>query len=115
MTADGPAAIRDADSLDRALAAPLFVLLKHSPVCPVSDRGRKAFLRFAADHPDVSAGWIDVIDGRPLSQHVAAATGVRHESPQVLVLRAGRAAWNASHFDIRPERIADAVRDAGSD
>jgi hypothetical protein len=33
---------------------------------------------------------------------------VRHESPQVIVLRAGRAAWSASHFRI----TADAVRGA---
>ena len=34
-------------------------------------------------------GWVDVIDSRPLSQEVERRTGVRHESPQALLLAEG--------------------------
>ena len=40
---------------------------------------------------------------------VQALTGVRHESPQVLLLREGRAAWHASHRGITGERVRAAL------
>ena len=39
-------------------------------------------------------------EDRPLSLAVAERTGVRHESPQVICLRGGRAVGQASHYDI---------------
>jgi len=55
---------------------------------------------FLTAHPDVQAYLMDVRAERPLSQQVATRTGVRHESPQVIVLWRGAAVWSASHDDI---------------
>ena len=55
---------------------------------------------FLAAHPDVHAYLVDVRAERPLSQDIAARTGVRHESPQVIILRRGAVVWSASHEDI---------------
>jgi bacillithiol system protein YtxJ len=55
---------------------------------------------FLAAHPDVKAYLVDVRAERPLSQQIAARTGVRHESPQVIILRHGAAVWSASHDEI---------------
>ena len=44
-------------------------------------------------------------EDRPLSLAVAERTGVRHESPQVICLVAGRAAAHASHRDITRESL----------
>jgi bacillithiol system protein YtxJ len=34
---------------------------------------------------------------------------VRHETPQVIVLRDGKAVWNASHFDVQATAVTKAV------
>lgn len=38
-----------------------------------------------------------VQESRDLSALVARETGVRHESPQVILFRGGEVAWSASH------------------
>ncbi len=86
---------------DGALAARLedgaLLVFKHSPICPVSARALRELEAFLAARPDVPAGIVDVLGARPLSQALAARTGVRHESPQALLLAAGGCAWHASH------------------
>lgn len=41
-----------------------------------------------------------VQDHRPVSRHAEAVTGVRHESPQVLLFVDGALRWHASHGGI---------------
>ena len=43
---------------------------------------------------------------RALSDRLAKLLGVRHESPQVLILVDGRAAWHTSHAGVRSDRVA---------
>ncbi len=62
---------------------------------------------FVREHPDVPVFLVDVLGSRPLSQALAARLGVRHESPQVILLHAGIAAWHASHSAV----TADAIRE----
>jgi bacillithiol system protein YtxJ len=78
------------------------VLFKHSNTCPIS---AMAYQRMQ-EVPDVAL--VVVQRSRELSRAVETRTGVRHESPQVLVLRRGESVWSASHFDI----TADAVEQA---
>ena len=53
---------------------------------------------------------IDVRRFHGLGREVARRTGVRHESPQVIVLRDGVAVWAADHRDVAAEGIAEALR-----
>ena len=53
---------------------------------------------------------IDVHRFHRLGQAVARRSGVRHHSPQVLVLRDGVAAWDADHGKITAEALAEALR-----
>jgi bacillithiol system protein YtxJ len=89
------------------------VLLKHSTTCPISARAHAAFTAWAASLPESAArlGLVRVIEERPLSLKIAAATGVTHQSPQVLLLRDGRVVWHASHFAITEEALAAAMAD----
>jgi bacillithiol system protein YtxJ len=66
--------------------------------------------KLAADMPD-QISLVVVQSARELSRRVAEQTGVRHESPQAIILRNGQAVWTASHFDITAEAVAQAVRD----
>lgn len=103
----------DRDELDRALRAPLTVLYKYSPICSVSTWIGREVDRFAADHPDTPVYAIDVIGQRELSNWIAERFGVRHESPQALVVRDGQATWNASHSAITADALRQQV--AGTD
>ncbi len=53
---------------------------------------------------------IDVRRFPRLGREVAARTEVRHESPQVIVLRDGVAVWAAHHRDIAIAEIEEALR-----
>lgn len=95
--------------LAAALAAPRFLVFKHSLVCPVSAAAYAEYAAFAADRPDVPTAWIDVIGSRALARRAAADTGVAHESPQALWIVGGKLAWHASHRGITRKSLERAV------
>jgi bacillithiol system protein YtxJ len=101
--------VTDAD-LDQLLAAPLAVLYKHSPICPTSDVAYEEMLAFLR-HSAVPVYMVDVILHRPLSRALAERIGVRHASPQAIILRDGVVAWHRSHYEIRAEAMARVVDD----
>jgi bacillithiol system protein YtxJ len=53
---------------------------------------------------------LEVQTARELSREVASITGVRHETPQVIVLRDGKAVWNASHYDVNATSVSQALQ-----
>ena len=99
--------VTDAD-LDLLLTAPLAVLYKHSPICPTSDVAYEEMLAFRRRRA-VPVYMVDVIHHRPLSRALAERIGVRHASPQAIILRDGVAAWHRSHYEIQAEAMARIV------
>ena len=89
---------------------PRLMLFKHSPICPVSARALKQWQRFLAAHPSVPTAFVDVIADRPVARGLSEECGVPHQSPQAILFRAGKPAWNADHDDITAESLAAAVR-----
>jgi bacillithiol system protein YtxJ len=49
---------------------------------------------------------IRVVESRSASDHVAAVTGIRHESPQLILFREGRAVFDRDNWDISAESVA---------
>lgn len=92
------------DVLRESREHPVFVL-KHSNTCPISAAGFQAFSRYETDVPKFL---IVVQTARELSKQIAEDTGVRHESPQAILLKDGRAVWHASHYDIQQENLQKA-------
>jgi bacillithiol system protein YtxJ len=105
------APLADAAALDAALArsheAPVLLFL-HDPHCPISRRAWGEMARLPAE-ATARAFLVDVSRQHALSDAVEERTGVRHESPQALVLRGGKAVWDASHFAITAEEVTDAL------
>ena len=101
--------ILDADALEQALArsadAPV-VLFKHSTTCPISSAAYEQMARVASD-----VALVVVQRAREVSNEIASRTGIRHESPQAIVVRNGEAVWSASHFDITAKAVEKAVRE----
>ncbi len=102
--------VEDAAALEELLArsheGPV-LLFKHSNSCPISAR---AYRQMEGVKAPVSI--VVVQKNREVSRAVEQRTGVRHETPQALVIRNGRAVWNASHFDITADVVEQAVRNA---
>jgi bacillithiol system protein YtxJ len=61
---------------------------------------------------DLPLGVVRVVEARPASNRVAEATGIRHESPQVLLLRGGHVAFHRDNWAITAEAFADALQAA---
>lgn len=91
------------DRLEEASARGPVLLFKHDPWCSIS---LSAYRQMEAVGGDVSL--LDVADAHELSMEAARRTGVRHESPQVILLRNGEVAWSASHFAISTEAVSKA-------
>jgi bacillithiol system protein YtxJ len=58
---------------------------------------------------DTSFREIVVQEARSLSELVARETGIRHESPQIILFRNGEAVWNTSHHGITVESLRKAL------
>jgi len=76
------------------------IIFKHSQTCPVSWAADRQVNAFQSRFPDAPLFRLTVQQHRELSNQIAAETGVRHESPQILVFRQGAVVSNASHGDI---------------
>ena len=83
------------------------VIFKHSLTCPISAAAYQQMEQF-----DGEVALVEVQSARALSTEIERRLGVAHESPQVIVLSKGQVVWNASHFKITAEAVADAVRNA---
>ena len=82
------------------------VLFKHSTTCPISSA---AYQQMEQMPDEVSL--IVVQHARDLSREVEKRTGIRHESPQAIILRDGHAAWHASHWKVTADAVERAVRE----
>jgi len=74
------------------------LIFKHSPRCGISTMVKWRFERqLKKSDKTFHYVWLDVLKSRPFSNFIAEQTGVRHESPQLLVLQGGKTVWSASH------------------
>jgi bacillithiol system protein YtxJ len=95
--------ITDTDALDALFASSAsepVILFKHDPYCPISAAAYRQMTKL----PEQVAV-IDVAHDSELSHEAAARTGVRHESPQVIVLKDGEVVWSASHSRIKADAV----------
>jgi thioredoxin 1 len=97
--------LRSEEDLDKALQEPIAVLYKHSPWCGLSSGAQVEVQQFAASHPEVPVYMVDVVGNRALSGLIAERVGIKHESPQAIVVEQGRAVWDASHFRVSCDRL----------
>lgn len=101
--------IEDEADLDSVVGAELAVIYKHSPLCGLSTIAVREVRRFIERNPDTPVYLLDVIRNRDLARTVEAKLDVRHESPQVIVIRDGSAAWDASHRGVTADALQENV------
>jgi len=103
------------------------LLFKHSYTCGTSMEALDELVAHlndrrperSAPHDDRSAphesrppqyAMVTVQTHRAVSNAVAQRLGVRHETPQALLIRDGRVVWSASHFRVTAAAVEDAIR-----
>jgi len=99
--------------LDAALAASAFrpiLIFKHSATCGTSAMAYEEVDDLLADStPAADLFMVRVQGARDVSRAIADRLGIRHESPQVLLVSGGRVLWHASHFRVTARSIAAAL------
>jgi bacillithiol system protein YtxJ len=86
------------DSKQRAV-----ILFNHSNACPISARAYREMEKLDG------VNLLEVQAAPEISREVEKLTGIRHESPQVILMRDGKAVWNASHFDVNAASVSRAL------
>lgn len=89
------------------------VLLKHSEWCSVSERAIEAARGEIEEWAKrIGCRIVVVQNQRELCDSIARRLGIRHETPQILVIRNGRAVWDASHAGITESSVRRALEAA---
>jgi len=109
--------VQRVEDLDRLLiesqTRPL-LLFKHSHTCGISAEALDELLSHLDVHGEAARyAVITVQTHREVSNAAAARLGVRHETPQALVIKAGRVVWAASHFRVTATAMLNALEAAG--
>lgn len=101
------------DELDQALLASYngpIVIFKHSPTCGTSAMANEEMAELLNSGPVAAAFYmVRVQSARAVSDAIAARFGIRHESPQVLVIVDGQVCWHRSHFHVTSTNVLSAI------
>ena len=102
------------EDLELALAASWtqpVLLFKHSVTCGTSAFAKEEIEAWLDAHPPVGAELyiVDVHRSRVVARAIAERLRVRHESPQVLLIRDGVVTWHASHFNVSTRSLLKAL------
>jgi bacillithiol system protein YtxJ len=103
----------DVDSLEAAIeesrVRPV-LLFKHSRTCGVSCEALDELHAHVEQSPMCATYKVITVQShRAVSDHAAARLGIRHATPQAILLRDGRPVWNASHFRITANTLGQVV------
>ena len=77
------------------------LIFKHSTRCSISSMALSRLEReWESDYSNPTY-LIDLLNHRDLSNHIASYFKVIHQSPQIIIVKAGNSIYDASHSEIR--------------
>ena len=87
------------------------LLFKHSYSCGISAEALDELVEHLSAPPsDVRYAIVTVQTHRDISNAVATRFGIRHETPQAILVRGGKAIWSASHFRVNAASLDKALQ-----
>ena len=98
------------DDVDKKSQEQPVILFKHSTRCPISTMALGRFERSYDHEVGFKPYFLDLIANREVSNGVADRYNVIHQSPQVIVVKDGKAVYDASHNAINFEEIRDLIK-----
>lgn len=81
------------------------VIFKHSTRCSISRMALKQFENEFTLKDKVTPYFLDLLNHREISNTIASMFDVVHQSPQLIVVKEGKAIYDASHSDIDAEDL----------
>jgi bacillithiol system protein YtxJ len=85
------------------------VVFKHSTQCSRSADAYEEMETFLSKHPGVLCGLVLVIEDRSVSDALEEQFGIRHESPQAILVHRGNPIWHANHSRVTAKALEDAI------
>jgi len=93
--------MEDLDAAEALSNEKTVVFFKHSTRCSISRFVLKQFENsYSIPEEQMQIYFLDLIDYREISNEIATRFGVPHQSPQVIVVKEGKATYDASHESI---------------
>lgn len=86
------------------------LIFKHSTRCAISSTAKFRLESFWKNDDNFPTYFLDLIKYRELSNQIANDFNVRHESPQVLVIKDGKCIYHSSHLSISVKNILASVK-----
>ena len=84
-------------------------IFKHSTRCSISRMALKQFENEFDSADKVTLYFLDLIAHRDVSNEIAQRFGVAHQSPQLILIKDGKAIYHVSHSDIDAEELGKKV------
>lgn len=85
-------------------------ILKHSTSCGVSRMVLRQFENeFDTESGKVKLYFLDLISYREVSNQIASKFNVRHESPQIILIKEGESVYDASHSSINADNLIKSI------
>ena len=85
------------------------LIFKHSTRCSISRMVLKQFENEFDLQDKVIPYFIDLLEFRNVSNEIAIRFGVTHQSPQIILVKDGKAVYNASHESIDIRKLTQFV------
>lgn len=86
------------------------LLFKQSTTCPISADAFSQFNSFLQKNDaNIGAYFVKVRESRAISDEIAEELDVRHESPQIFLVKDRKQMWHASHTNITEDAIQEAI------
>ena len=85
------------------------IIFKHSTRCSISRMVLKQFENEFDLKDKVIPYFLDLLEFRNVSNEIASRFGVMHQSPQIILVKDGKAVYNASHESIDICKLAQFV------
>jgi bacillithiol system protein YtxJ len=104
------ATLEDLDAAMAVSATQPILIYKHSLTCGTSGVAYEEVIELVeGSMPPGTAYIVRVQTARDVSWAIEERTGIRHESPQALLIVDGRVVWHASHFRVTGRAISAAL------
>ena len=93
------------DEIDNLSKQKPVMIFKHSTRCSVSAMALGRFERSYKEESSFEPFYLDLIANRDVSNEIASRYNVRHESPQAILIRNGKAIFDTSHMGISYDEL----------
>lgn len=85
------------------------VIFKHSTRCSISRMALRQFEQEFDLEEKVVPYYLDLLEHRDISNEIANRFGVYHQSPQLILIKDGKAIYDRSHESIDANKLVDFI------